>query len=45
MSKREILVTRYGEMVDMITCMAIENGVAKEKKQRHWSFDDAMALR
>lgn len=32
MTKREIYWTRYGEMLDMIACMAIENG-AKQKKE------------
>lgn len=46
MSKREILCTKYGEMVDMLTCMAIENGTAKEKrKKKRWSFEEAIALR
>ena len=43
MSKAEIMVTTVGEMQDMISCMAIINGVAKEKKTL--SFDDALALR
>lgn len=43
MSKSEILVTTVGEMQDMIACMAIVNGVAKEKKKL--SFDEAIALR
>ena len=43
MSKSEILVTTVGEMQDMIACMAIVNGAAKEKKKL--SFDEAIALR
>ena len=43
MSKAEILVTSVGEMQDMIACIAISNGVAKEKKTL--SFDEALALR
>lgn len=43
MSKAEILVTTVGEMQDMISCTAILNGVAKEKKKL--SFDEAIALR
>ena len=43
MSKAEIMVTTIGEMQDMIACIAISNGVAKEKKTL--SFDDALALR
>lgn len=43
MSKEEILITTVGEMQDMIACMAIVNGVAKEKKKL--TFDEALALR
>lgn len=44
MSKSEILVTTVKEMQDMIACMAIVNGVAKEKKKK-LSFEDALAMR
>lgn len=37
------MVTTVGEMQDMISCIAIANGVAKEKKTL--SFDQALALR
>ena len=43
MSKAEIMVTTIGEMSDMMACMAIENGVVKEKKRK--SFDDMLMLR
>lgn len=43
MSKAEIMVTTVGEMQDMIACMAIVNGVAKEKKRM--TFDEMLALR
>lgn len=29
------MVTRYGEMLDMIACLAIYNGGAPKKKQKH----------
>ena len=46
MEKREILCTPYGEMVDMISCMAIYNGTARQKKKKKkWKFEDAIALR
>ena len=45
MSKREILTTRYGEMIDMLNCMAIERGAKPKKKMRKWSFDEAISLR
>jgi hypothetical protein len=44
MSKAEILVTTVGEMSDMIACHAIENGLAKEKKQK-MTFDEMLSLR
>lgn len=43
MSKAEILVTTVGEMQDMIACMAIANGHAKEKKRL--TFEEMLALR
>jgi len=45
MSKQEILVTRYGEMTDMISCFAIYNGADPKKKKKKFSFDEALALR
>jgi hypothetical protein len=32
MQRQEILSTRYGEFVDMISCLAVYNGTAKEKE-------------
>lgn len=43
MSKNEILITTVGEMQDMIACIAISNGIAKEK--RHKSFDEMLMMR
>lgn len=43
MTKQEIMVTRYGEMSDMISCYAIFNGA--EPKKKKMSFDDALKLR
>lgn len=46
MTRQEILNTRYGEMLDMIACLAIYNGNAKEKKKKHkYTFDEAIQLR
>lgn len=48
MGRHEILVTRYGEMQDMIACLSIYEGTAlpKEQKTKHYtSFDDAIKLR
>jgi len=46
MDRREILITRYGEMMDMIACLAIFNGSAKPKrKKRKLSYMQVMQLR
>ena len=46
MDRREILVTRYGEMMDMIACLAIFNGSAKPKKRKpKLSYMEVMRLR
>lgn len=45
MSKQEIMVTKYGEMADMISCFAIYNGSKPKKKPKKWTFDEAIALR
>lgn len=45
MSKAEILITPLGEMQDMISCLAIEDGNAKPKKKKKWNYDEAIALR
>lgn len=39
------MVTRYGEMLDMIACLAIYDGVTPQKKRKHWTFDEAMKVR
>lgn len=45
MSKREIMVTRYGEMCDMISCFAIYRGAEPKKKKRKLTFDEVLAMR
>lgn len=47
MSRQEIMVTRYGEMKDMITCLQIEKGElvpVQKKVKKKWTYDEAMAL-
>ena len=47
MGTEEIMATRYGEMLDMIACLAIYNG-AKPKDTKapgKLSFEEAMKLR
>lgn len=45
MTRQEILVTAYSEMVDMITCLSIYQGTL-EPSSTHtvYSFEAAMAL-
>lgn len=46
MSRREVLCTRVGEMVDMIACLAIYNGAAEEKPpKRKMDFAEAITWR
>lgn len=46
MNRAEIDHTRFGEMIDMISCLSVYNGAAVEKeKKKKWSFDEVMALR
>lgn len=46
MNRQEILVTRYGEMMDMISCLAIYEGHANpKKKKKEMTFDEVMSLR
>ena len=47
MSRQEIMVTRYGEMKDMITCLQIEKGElvpVQKKVKKTWTYEEAMAL-
>ncbi len=44
MTRQEILNTRYGEFMDLLSCLAVYNGAAKEKPKK-LSFDDALLLR
>jgi hypothetical protein len=45
MNRREIMESRFGEMLDMISCFSIWNGQAKEKKHRKFTYEEAIALR
>lgn len=45
MNRKEVLYTRYGEMLDLISCYQIEKGECLPKqKKRIWTFDEAIAL-
>lgn len=45
MQRQEILDTTYGEMMDMIACLSIYEGVAAPKKERVTDFETAMKMR
>lgn len=45
MSRQEILATRYGEMLDMIACLAIQNGAKPKKKRKRLPYEEAIELR
>ena len=46
MTRQEIMATRYGEMVDLILCLAIYNGQVKEKPYRkHYKFEEIIEWR
>ena len=45
MSRREVLHTRVGEMLDLIACQAIVNGAGPAPEKREWTFDEVMKLR
>lgn len=45
MNKQEILVTPLGEMKDMIACLSIYQGAAKQRPTKKWSYDEAINLR
>ena len=46
MDRREILITTYGEMTDMLACLSIYEGTAVPKQTKTiTSFDEAIKLR
>lgn len=47
MSRQEILVTKYGEMRDMITCLQIQRGelVPAGNTRKKYTYEEAIALR
>lgn len=46
MSKQEILVTPYAEMLDMLACLAIDNGAKqKTEKKKLSQFDQLFNVR
>lgn len=46
MTRQEILNEKYGVFVDMISCLAVYNGTAvQKKKKKKMGFDEALSLR
>ena len=46
MTRQEIIITPIGEMQDMISCLAIYEGMARpKKKSRKWTYEEAINLR
>lgn len=45
MGRREILTTLYGEMLDMIACLAIHNGAEPAEKRRELSLEEMLEVR
>lgn len=45
MTRQEILNEKYGVFVDMISCLAVYNGTAIQKKKKKMGFDEALSLR
>ena len=45
MGRQEILSTRYGEMLDMIACLAIQNGAKPKRKRKRLRYEEAIELR
>ena len=45
MSRRDIMDTTLGEMMDMLACFYVTHGVAKEVTRQYLDYDDAIKLR
>lgn len=44
MRPAEIRRMKYGEMIDMINCLAVFNDRAEFVNHRAWSYEEAMSL-
>ena len=44
MTKQEILCTRLGEMLDMVSCLAIYNGAPPKQKSKKLFFLEQMEV-
>ena len=45
MSEKEVDNTRWGEFMDYLACMAIENGAKQKRKKKVLSFEDIFLMR
>lgn len=46
LSRQEIMTTRVGEMLDLISCLSIYNGGSKLKKERkRMTYEEVMAMK
>jgi len=45
MKEPEIMLMRYGDMMDMIACMAIDTGGAEQKIRQKMSYEEVMRLK
>ena len=45
MTRQEIMVTKYGEFRDLISCFAVHEGSAKIVQKKKWTFDEIIELR
>lgn len=43
MKRQEIMLSIYGEFMDLVSCLSIYNGA--EQKKEKLAFDEVMALR
>lgn len=44
MSRSEILCTKYGEMLDMIACLAIYNGAEPKPEKKKLTFAETLEV-
>lgn len=46
MDKQEVMNTRYGEMMDMISCFSIYRGAAKQaRRKKKLTYEEIIKLR
>lgn len=45
MSQAETMATRWGEMLDLIACEAIQHGAKQKRKKKILSFEDIFLMR